>query len=201
MARAGGFRMTVKFRMAGTDDAPTLSRLGAETFTETFGHLYDPGDLAAFLVNHDESTWRKELADEESIFIATDAPLNPAQLTRIATRAGLGLARTGSVGQHASGEIFAAFATTPRSVTAPVHPDSELDQLFAAAVEATEEAVISCLVAAETVTGVKVNGGKAMLTVEPAKGGASETLEALAHGRDEALKSAATHALHRIQGS
>ena len=85
--------------------------------------------------------------------LATDAPLNPAQLTRIATRAGLGLARTGSVGQHGSGEIFAAFATTPRTADAPVHPDSEMNGLFAAAVEATEEAVISCLLAAETVTG------------------------------------------------
>ena len=55
--------MSARFRIAGTDDAPALARLGAETFTETFGHLYEPGDLAAFLVNHDESNWRQELAD------------------------------------------------------------------------------------------------------------------------------------------
>jgi GNAT superfamily N-acetyltransferase len=65
--------MSVTFRMAGTDDAPALSRLGAETFTETFGHLYDPGDLAAFLVNHDEANWRQELADPEfAVLLAID---------------------------------------------------------------------------------------------------------------------------------
>jgi GNAT superfamily N-acetyltransferase len=53
------------FRLAGTDDAPSLSKLGAETFTETFGHLYDPSDLALFLVNHGEDRWRQELADAE----------------------------------------------------------------------------------------------------------------------------------------
>ncbi len=55
--------MSVEFRLAGTDDAPALSRLGAATFTATFGHLYQPGDLAAFLINHDETNWRQELAD------------------------------------------------------------------------------------------------------------------------------------------
>jgi diamine N-acetyltransferase len=57
--------MSATFRMAGTDDAPQLSRLGAETFTETFGHLYDPSDLALFLTNHGEDQWRQELADPE----------------------------------------------------------------------------------------------------------------------------------------
>lgn len=57
--------MSVAFRLAGTDDAPALSRLGAETFTETFGHLYQPADLAAFLTNHGEEEWRRELADPD----------------------------------------------------------------------------------------------------------------------------------------
>jgi D-aminopeptidase len=73
--------------------------------------------------------------------LATDAPLAPQQLERLARRAGLGLARTGSVAHHGSGEIFAAFATaTERSL-----PDGELDTLFEAAVEATEEAVLNAL--------------------------------------------------------
>ena len=63
--------MSVSFRLAGTDDAPALSKLGAETFTATFGHLYDPGDLATFLLNHDEANWRQELADPEfSVLLA-----------------------------------------------------------------------------------------------------------------------------------
>ena len=75
------------------------------------------------------------------VVLATDAPLAPQQLERLARRAGLGLARTGSVAHHGSGEIFAAFATkTERS-----RPDGELDALFEAAVEATEEAVLNAL--------------------------------------------------------
>jgi GNAT superfamily N-acetyltransferase len=65
--------MSVSFRLAGTDDAPALSRLGAETFTETFGHLYQPDDLAAFLTTHGEDEWRTELADPEfSVLLAED---------------------------------------------------------------------------------------------------------------------------------
>jgi D-aminopeptidase len=76
--------------------------------------------------------------------LATDAPLAPQQLERLARRAGLGLARAGSVAHHGSGEIFVAFATsTERSL-----PDRELDPLFQAAVDATEEAVLCSLWAA-----------------------------------------------------
>jgi D-aminopeptidase len=89
--------------------------------------------------------------------VATDAPLGPAQLTRVARRAGLGLARTGSVAHHGSGEIFVAFSTTaraPRGEPAPPSlPDGELDPLFLATVDATEEAVLNALWAAETTSG------------------------------------------------
>ena len=65
--------MSVSFRLAGTDDAPALSQLGADTFTETFGHLYQPADLAAFLTTHGEDHWRQELADPEfSVLIGED---------------------------------------------------------------------------------------------------------------------------------
>jgi GNAT superfamily N-acetyltransferase len=53
----------VQYRSAGPADAALMSRLGAETFTETFGHLYKPEDLAAFLLNHREECWRAELSD------------------------------------------------------------------------------------------------------------------------------------------
>ena len=89
--------------------------------------------------------------------VATDAPLGSAQLTRVARRAGLGLARTGSVAHHGSGEIFVAFSTTaraPRDEPAPqTLADGELDPLFLATVEATEEAVLNALWAAETTSG------------------------------------------------
>ncbi len=79
--------------------------------------------------------------------VATDAPLGGADLTRVARRAGLGLARTGSVGHHNSGEIFMAFSTT-RSAT-----DVDIDPIFAATVDATEEAVLNALWSAERTTG------------------------------------------------
>jgi D-aminopeptidase len=81
--------------------------------------------------------------------VATDAPLGPAQLTRVARRAGLGLARTGSVAHHGSGEIFLAFATTGP----PAVADRDLDELFEATVDAVEESVLNALWAAADVAG------------------------------------------------
>jgi D-aminopeptidase len=83
------------------------------------------------------------------VVLATDLPLSPAQLERVARRAGLGLARTGSVAHHESGEIFVAFATSDARST----PDTELDPLFEAAVDSTEEAVLNALWAAPDVEG------------------------------------------------
>jgi D-aminopeptidase len=81
--------------------------------------------------------------------VATDAPLTPPQLERLARRAGLGLARAGSVAHHGSGEIFVAFATSGERSFA----DRELDPLFQGAVDATEEAVLCSLWAAVDTTG------------------------------------------------
>ena len=82
--------------------------------------------------------------------VATDAPLRAEQLERVARRAGLGLARTGSVAHHGSGEIFIAFSTARDADTLA---DGELDPLFAATVDATEEAVVNALWSAERVVG------------------------------------------------
>src|SRR5262249_49591767 len=93
------------------------------------------------------------------VVVATDAPLDSAACTRLARRAGLGLARTGSTGNHGSGEIFFAAATglrAPRGAAAPaIAPLSgrELNPFFAVAVEATEEAVLNSMLAAPTVIG------------------------------------------------
>ncbi len=94
------------------------------------------------------------------VVIATDAPLLPAQCERLARRAGLGLARTGSVAGHGSGEIFLAFSTSTRfdrnrqgRVTHDVVGDRDLNGLFAAAVEATEEAVLDSMFRATTTHG------------------------------------------------
>lgn len=91
----------------------------------------------------------------------TDAPLAPAQLERVARRCGLGLARIGSVAHHGSGEIFLALSTGARRSREEgatrehleLVLDSALDELFAATVEATEEAVLNAMWAAPDVIG------------------------------------------------
>jgi D-aminopeptidase len=92
--------------------------------------------------------------------VITDAPLRPLQLQRIARRCSLGLARTGSVGHHSSGEIFLALSTGGRQPRGDrnreqleVVPDRLMDELFYATVEATEEAVLNAMWAAPDVTG------------------------------------------------
>ena len=95
------------------------------------------------------------------VILATDAPLFPYQLKRVAKRATLGMARTGSLGGNGSGDIFLAFSTANRDVAAPkdelgcvqILPNDHLDSIFAAAVLATEEAILNALIAAETMTG------------------------------------------------
>jgi D-aminopeptidase len=95
------------------------------------------------------------------IVVGTDAPLLPHQLKRIARRATLGLARTGSVSSNGSGDIFIAFSTANPGAadareTAQVAmlSNARIGAVFEATVQATEEAIINALVAAETMVGV-----------------------------------------------
>jgi len=95
------------------------------------------------------------------VILATDAPLFPYQLKRVAKRATLGMARTGSLGGNGSGDIFLAFSTANRGVAAPegelgcvqILPNDRLDPIFAAAALATEEAILNSMLAAETMIG------------------------------------------------
>jgi L-aminopeptidase/D-esterase-like protein len=95
------------------------------------------------------------------VVVATDAPLIPTQLKRIARRVSLGLGRDGSYSGDGSGDIFIAFSTAnPGAVGAKaVHqvtmlPNEALNPIFLATVQATEEAVVNAMVAAETMTGI-----------------------------------------------
>jgi L-aminopeptidase/D-esterase-like protein len=95
------------------------------------------------------------------IVVATDAPLLPHQLKRLARRAAMGLARVGSIAGNSSGDIFIAFSTAnPQAASSrglaqlAMLPNDQMDFLFAATVQATEEAIVNALVAAETMTGV-----------------------------------------------
>jgi L-aminopeptidase/D-esterase-like protein len=95
------------------------------------------------------------------IVVATDAPLLPHQLKRLARRASLGLARTGSVSSNGSGDIFLAFSTAnagaagaPDAAQVSMLSNARIGAVFEATVQATEEAIINALVAGETMTGV-----------------------------------------------
>jgi len=94
------------------------------------------------------------------VVVATDAPLLPHQLKRLARRVTMGVARTGSVSGNGSGDLFIAFSTAnagacrPDGLTqAQMLGNDRLDPVFTAVVQATEESVINALVAAETMTG------------------------------------------------
>jgi L-aminopeptidase/D-esterase-like protein len=100
------------------------------------------------------------------VIVATDAPLIPTQLKRIARRVSLGLGRDGSYSGDGSGDIFLAFSTANPGAVSPTSnqpnnthsltmlPNDSLDPIFLATVQATEEAVINAMVAAETMKGI-----------------------------------------------
>ncbi len=100
------------------------------------------------------------------VVVATDAPLLAHQCRRLAQRAGLGVARTGGVGEHTSGDLFLCFATGnrglvagelgydgPLTVALTMLSDGYITELFDATVEATEEAILNALLGAETMVG------------------------------------------------
>jgi L-aminopeptidase/D-esterase-like protein len=94
------------------------------------------------------------------VIVATDAPLLPHQLERIARRVGMGLGRLGSWAGNSSGDLFLAFSTAnasaARSEGTPsltMLPNDRIDPLFSATIDATEEAVVNAMLAAQTMTG------------------------------------------------
>jgi D-aminopeptidase len=117
------------------------------------------------------STAKRGAADSGSIIIvvATDAPLLPTQLDRIAKRAGMGLARMGSFAGNGSGDIFVAFSTANAKAMTGAGPhtaeflDNEaLDDLFEATAQAAEEAIVNSMVAARDMTGNEGHVAKAL---------------------------------------
>jgi L-aminopeptidase/D-esterase-like protein len=112
------------------------------------------------------------------IIVATDAPLLPHQLARLTRRVGMGLGRLGSWASNFSGDLFLAFSTanagaTQDSVaTLTMWPNERMDPLFRATIDATEEAVVNAMLAAETMEGsdgVRVPGLPGSVVVEALK--------------------------------
>ena len=107
-----------------------------------------------------------ELSENGSIIVvlATDAPLLPHQLKRLASRVSLGIGKTGGIGGNGSGDIFIAFSTSntkafsrAAETNVTMYSNDLMNDLFAATIEATEEAIINALVAAKTMKGINDN--------------------------------------------
>jgi D-aminopeptidase len=119
--------------------------------------------IAGVPVGHEipDHTVRNDDTGSIIIVVATDAPLIPTQLKRVARRASLGLGRDGSYSGDGSGDIFIAFSTANAGAANPkgvrdlkMLPNDMINPIFLATVQATEEAVVNAMVAAETMTGV-----------------------------------------------
>ena len=147
-AKAGGYTIGVLVQ-CNYGDREQLRIAGVPVGREIAEHTVFKEDLGSIIV-----------------IVATDAPLIPTQLKRIAKKVSLGLGRDGSYSGDGSGDIFLAFSTANPGAVSPksdqphnVHPltmlpNDSLDPIFLATVQATEEAVVNAMVAAETMKGI-----------------------------------------------
>ncbi len=169
----GGTGMMAYWLKAGTGTSSRTLTIGSRTYTvgvlvqANLGRL-DDLVIAGVPVG-------KELADLEPIeprqedgsiiiVVGTDAPLSGAQLNLVAKRAALGMGRTGTIGGSGSGDLFLAFSTAPstydstmQTITSTALSKRGLDPVFRATVEATEEAIVNSMVAAQDMEGVNGN--------------------------------------------
>ena len=116
--------------------------------------------------NTDSHRGETEWSEQGSIIVvvATDAPLLPHQLKRIAQRVSLGIGKVGGIGGNGSGDIFIAFSTANKNsfsrtkeTTATIFSNDQIGALFNATIQATEEAIVNALVAGTTTKGINDN--------------------------------------------
>ncbi|MGB5708456.1 MAG: P1 family peptidase [Arenicellales bacterium] len=165
----GGTGMSTYELKAGSASASRIVKVGGLSYTlgvfvqSNFGLRHELTVLGVPVGKYLKGgEMRSKGAGSIIAVIATDAPLMPHQLKRLARRVPLGLARTGTVGHHGSGDIFLAFSTANRDPLSNTGgevrgvnylPEHLLDNLFQAVAEATEEAVIDSMVANESMSG------------------------------------------------
>jgi D-aminopeptidase len=162
----GGTGMITYDFKAGNGSASRLVDIDGETFTlgvfvqSNFGRREDftvMGVPVGQHILHDQLRGKEQ--GSVIAIVATDAPLQPHQLKRLARRVPVGLARTGTIGSNSSGDIFLAFSTAnERSFmgarrSADYLANNSIDGLFRAVVEATEEAVLDSMICNETMVG------------------------------------------------
>ncbi|MFT3688493.1 P1 family peptidase [Paenirhodobacter sp.] len=181
----GGTGMIAYEFKGGTGTASQIVRLGGRAYT--VGVLvqanYGMRDWLTVLGVPVGRQMRENLMHDREqgsviVVIATDIPLMPNQLERLAQRGGLGISRSGSPGGNSSGDIFLAFSTAnamtrremaeaPRQITAI--PDDWLDPVYLAAVNAVDEAVINALLAAEDMTCLKARKSPLCKAIDPGR--------------------------------
>ena len=162
-----GKGMTCHDLKGGIGSSSRIIKLGENTYTLGVLALTNHGslkDLTVFGQNIGmdiERQIREDTPDEGSciLIVATDLPVTSRQLGRIIRRCAVGLARLGSYTGHGSGEVFIGFSTANRvpadgeTFSIRCIQESQIDQAFRAAAEATEEAVLQSMLHAKTVTG------------------------------------------------
>ncbi|MCT2533518.1 P1 family peptidase [SAR92 clade bacterium H231] len=174
----GGNGMITYEFAAGTGSASRTVACDQQDYTlgvlvqSNFGHRNDLSILGVPVGQHltnDILHEKVQQVEQGSIIviIATDAPLIPSQLTRIAKRATLGLARTGTIGGHSSGDIYLAFTTanaretnaqSAATINMAVLDDYYLDVFYRAARDAVEESIINALVAGQSSVAYRPKG-------------------------------------------
>lgn len=177
----GGTGMICYEFKGGTGTASRRVRVGSSAYTlgvlaqANFGRrdeLSILGVPVGRLMPENAVLSQLRMRDQGSIIavIATDAPMLPVQLRRLAKRAALGIGRTGTTGSHTSGDISLAFSTAnaiempprrshqPDAFALEFVNDAHINVLYAAAVGATEEAIVNAMLAAEPMTTVKPPG-------------------------------------------
>ncbi|MGE7775462.1 P1 family peptidase [Chitinophaga sp. NPDC101104] len=173
----GGTGMVSHGFKAGTGTSSRVVRVGDSAYTVgvlvqanhgAFRHLTIAG--VPMWPELKTKEWRMKFGEAKPgtgsiiVIVATDAPLLPHQLNRIARRVALGVARVGGMGENSSGDIFLAFSTAnPRASRRDVAPkldmlpNDQIDPLFTATVFATEEAILNAIVAGRDMTGINGN--------------------------------------------
>lgn len=146
------------------EQTPTVGVLVLANFGRAEDLTIGGAPVGSFVTPHEQDSHTTAGAGSCVVLIATDAPAESRQLTRIAGRAGVGLSRIGGICQHGSGEYALAFSVRERvrdSDDVPFRPGGRLvengpvmDAMFRAVTEATEEAVLNALFAGRTTTGV-----------------------------------------------
>ncbi len=153
-------KIDIRPQNAGKDAAERVS-LSACFCRQISAGVRSSPSLAYLLEKKFRATFTSKKAGSCIAVVATDAPLLPNQLKRLARRVSLGLARTGAISGNGSGDLFIAFSTANPNVAGPdqiTHsvttiPNDLMDPIFAAVVQATEEAVVNALVDNHAMTG------------------------------------------------